>query len=156
CMADALINAGHAEASGLRTVSHVTLDSPEGDERRFVAAVEQRTGIKSDVLGVEAHAANTETRLSWITPSAPSGVRIASARHIHESGGRVVLTGRVGDVTMGCTPNNSVAVFEDLAALHFGLALANLRAWSRACRLPFIEVVGGLVRHAARHERPIR
>src|SRR5207248_7316850 len=40
CMADRLVKSGAVPAQALRLVSHVTLQSPEGDERRFIAEVE--------------------------------------------------------------------------------------------------------------------
>jgi len=45
---------------------------------------------------------------------------------------------------MGCEPDNSVAVFDDLAGGAFLAALLNVRRWCRASRKPFVEVASKL------------
>jgi hypothetical protein len=47
---------------------------------------------------------------------------------------------------MGCQPDNSVAVFDDVADWRLDAALRNIRAWSRACRKPFLEIAWQLAR----------
>jgi asparagine synthase (glutamine-hydrolysing) len=145
CMGDWLIRAGEVEASALQPVSHVTLESREGDERRFIAEVERRIGVRSDVLGVEMHASAADDEWDWVTPLATRGVALVQARHIRNRGGRLVLSGRVGDVVMGCEPDNSVAVFDDLDAGRPVQALAHVRQWCRVSRKPFIEIVSNLI-----------
>ncbi|HEY7499678.1 MAG TPA: asparagine synthase-related protein [Vicinamibacterales bacterium] len=140
CMADSLIKGGAADASQLRTVSHVTLESPEGDERRFIAEVEARTGVRSDILGVEKHHDLEDESLMWITPFCARGVSLATARHVLERGGRTLLSGHFGDNVMGCDADNSVAVWDDIADGRWRHAIAKLRRWSRSTRKPIWEI----------------
>lgn len=150
CMADVLIKSGRASATRVQPVSYFTVDSSEGDERRFVAAVEAHTGIAAEILAVEAHALETDDEWAWVSPLAPSGVKAHAMRRAWRSGSRVVLSGRMGDVTMGCLPDNSTAVFDDLAEWRVATALANMRRWSLAERKPFVEILAGLIGEVAR------
>jgi asparagine synthase (glutamine-hydrolysing) len=145
CMADALIKGGGVDASCLRTVSHVTLESPEGDERRFIAEVEAQTGITSEIVGVEANQDLVDGNLAWVTPFCSRGVGLATVRRVLEADGSVILSGRLGDNVMGCEPDNSVAVWDDIADGQWLRALANLRRWSRSTRKP----VWQIARHVA-------
>ena len=145
CMADWLIKRGQVGARGIQPVSHVTLDAPEGDERRFIAQVEAQIRERTEVLGVEANESASEPDWEWVTPLAASGVGLAQHRLIRARGGRLVLSGRAGDVVMGCEPDNSVAVFDDLAAGHVLAGLANVRRWCRASRKPFVDTMRKLV-----------
>lgn len=140
CMADRLIRGGDVPARDLRLVSHATLQSPEGDERRFIAEVERQAGVTSVIVGVEDHQERIDPDRAWVTPHALHGVGLEMASRVRAGGGRVVLSGRLGDAVMGCQPDNSVAVFDDLAVGAVSTALRNVRAWSRATRKPFLEV----------------
>jgi asparagine synthase (glutamine-hydrolysing) len=150
CMADSLVKAGGVPAAKIQPFSYVTLASREGDERRFIAEVEAQTGMASEILGVEPHQHVTDPDLEWVTPFAVTGVALAGARRVLEGGGRVVLSGRGGDAIMGCQPDNSIAVLDDLASGRPLRALANMRRWSRACRKPLLEIASQLGRHAFR------
>jgi asparagine synthase (glutamine-hydrolysing) len=150
CMADALIKARRVHVQALQPISHVTLESPEGDERRFIAEVEARTGVPSAIVGVEAHQHLSDPELNWVTPFAVTGVVLAAARRIRERGGRIVLSGRAGDVVMGCEPDNSVAVLDDFSGGRVLRGLCNLRRWSRASRKPFLELAWELRGRATR------
>jgi asparagine synthase (glutamine-hydrolysing) len=116
CMADALIKHGRVRAVAVQPISHATLYSSEGDERRFIAEVETQIGTTSEILGVEDHCDCADDELDWVTPFATNGVSLAGLERIHKRGGRLVLSGRVGDAVMGCDPDNSLAVLDDLAA----------------------------------------
>ena len=140
CMADHLVRHGEVPARGLHLVSHATLRSPEGDERRFIAEVERQVGVRSEIVGVEDNQAHSDPDRAWITPYALHGVGLATVRRTRQGGGRVILSGRMGDAIMGCQPDNSEAVFDDLTRLDLFAALRNLRAWSRATRKPFVEL----------------
>jgi asparagine synthase (glutamine-hydrolysing) len=140
CLADRLIRAGDVQAGGLRFVSHATLHSPEGDERRFIAEVERQVGVNTEIVGVEDNQTGTDPQLAWITPDALQAVGLETARRVRQGGGRVVLSGRLGDAVMGCQPDNSIAVLDDFARLDLFTALKNMRRWSRATRKPFIEI----------------
>lgn len=150
CTADALMKSGVAGASSPQPISHVTLHSPEGDERRFIAAVEAQTGTSSHILGVEEHLECIDERFDWITPFAVRGVALAGLEHVRRSGGRVLLSGRAGDAVMGCESDNSGALFDDLAAGRPLAALAGLRRWSRSCRKPALEIAASLAGRATR------
>jgi asparagine synthase (glutamine-hydrolysing) len=140
CMADLLIRRGEAAAPALHLISHATLHSPEGDERRFIADVERAVGTTSEIVGVEDSQERLDPTRAWVTPYALHGVGLETVCRIESAGGRVVLSGRLGDAIMGCQPDNSRAVFDDLARGAVLTALANLRAWSRATRTPFLEL----------------
>jgi asparagine synthase (glutamine-hydrolysing) len=150
CTADAVIRAGRVPATGLQPISHVTLDSPEGDERRFIAEVERKINRHSEIVGVERHDDETSEHWGWVTPLAPRGPQLASMTRGHRADGRLLLTGRVGDVTMGCVTDNSIAIFDDLADWRVDRALSKVRRWSRACRNPFIETLWVLAQRAMR------
>jgi asparagine synthase (glutamine-hydrolysing) len=140
CMADRLIREGAVPARSIHLVSHATLHCPEGDERRFIAEVERQVGIRSEILGVEENQAHTDLDRAWVTPYALQGVGLATVRRVSQAGGRLILSGRMGDAIMGCQPDNSEAVFDDLTRLDLVAALRNLRGWSRATRKPFVEL----------------
>lgn len=153
CMADALIGDRRVPANALQPLSHVTTESPEGDERRFIAEVEAKIGQRSEILGVEEHLHVRDTRWDWVTPRATEGVQVASHDLMRARGGRVILSGRLGDLVMGCAPDNSVAVFDDLADGHPLVALAKMHAWSRVRRVPFLAIASQLARDGARAMR---
>jgi asparagine synthase (glutamine-hydrolysing) len=145
CMADRLITAGVADARRIRLVSHATLESPEGDERRFIAEVERQVGVESVIVGVEENQEHSDAARAWITPDALRGVGLAMVRRVLGGGGRIVLSGRFGDAVMGCQPDNSIAVFDDLARGALLAVLRNMHAWSRATRKPLVEIAWRLV-----------
>src|SRR5205823_100822 len=96
CMADRLIKGGRVAARAIQPISHATLQSHEGDERRFIAEVESRVGVASVIVGVEDHQDVVDPDWDWITPFAARGVGLATAQRIRERGGRLLLSGRVG------------------------------------------------------------
>lgn len=155
CMGDLLIGRGGVPAQSLRLVSHATLHSPEGDERRFIAEVERQVQVQSEIIGVEDHQDDSDPERGWVSPYALEGVGLETVRRVRAGGGRVVLSGRLGDAVMGCEPDNSPAVFDDLARGSVLTAFGNLRAWSRATRKPFVELALALfAREGNRREDP--
>jgi asparagine synthase (glutamine-hydrolysing) len=155
CMAGSLIETGQVAAGDVKPLSHVAVQSPEADERRFISIVESQLGVTSAVLGVEEHDALRDETWCWITPLAPEGVQLAAIRLVCQHGGRVLLSGRMGDLVMGCTPDNSIAVCDDLASGHLLRALAKLRLWSRASRKPFLELAGNIAAQAIGTRSPV-
>jgi asparagine synthase (glutamine-hydrolysing) len=145
CMADWLIARGDAAAPGLRLVSHATLHSPEGDERRFIAEVERQVGVRSEIVGVEDSQPLIDPERAWLTPYALQGVGLETVRRVRAGGGSLVLSGRLGDAIMGCQPDNSSAVTDDLRRGHLVAALADMRRWSRATKKPFVEIAAALL-----------
>jgi len=109
CMADNLIKHQRVAAARLQPISHVPVGSPEGDERRFVAAVEDRIGMKSNILFVDGQQHGDDAGADWATPLAARGVGLALIERVRGHGGRLVLSGRAGDAVMGCSVDNSVA-----------------------------------------------
>ena len=154
CMADVLVKNRSVAATAVQPLSHVTLGSPEGDERRFIAEVEAQIGVRTQVVGIEEHLEASDDGLESVTPCSVRGVGLASVQRVRDGGGRVILSGRVGDVVMGCTFDNSVAVFDDLSERRWRDALAKIRLWSRACRAPYIAIVRSLVREIADARSP--
>jgi asparagine synthase (glutamine-hydrolysing) len=150
CMANNLIGSGRVHASAIQPLSYVATQSPEGDERRFIAEVERRIGTSTHTVGVEASQSVTDTESNWVTPFATRGVRLAAARHVREQGGRVLLSGRMGDAIMGCSPDNSAAIFDEITDGKILAALGKARWWSRATQKPFVEILSNLVREAVR------
>lgn len=148
CMANTLIRRGHVCATALQPISHVATHSPEGDESRFIVEVERRIGVSTQIIPVEATLEMRDAESSWVTPSAQRGVRLAAARHVQAQGGRVILSGGMGDAIMGCAPDNSLAIFDDAADGRIFAALAKIRLWSRATRKPLAEIVHNLAREA--------
>jgi asparagine synthase (glutamine-hydrolysing) len=146
CMADALIKSGRVPARAIQPLSHVTLHSPEGDERRFIAEVEAQIGICSEILGVEDHSDCVDDELDCVAPLAAIGVSLAGLHRIREQGGRLVLSGRAGDAIMGCEPDNSAAILDDFGDGHPLRGLANARRWSRSCRKPLVEIASRAAR----------
>jgi asparagine synthase (glutamine-hydrolysing) len=140
CMADLLVKRGAVAARAVRLVSHATLHSSDGDERRFIAEVERQVRATSEIIGVEDNQEQTDPARAWVTPYALHGMGLETTRRVRADGGRLVLSGRLGDAIMGCQPDNSLAVFDDLARGHVLVALRNLRAWSRSTRKPFVQL----------------
>lgn len=145
CMADWLIRRGAASTSALRLVSHATLRSPEGDERRFVAEVERQAGVRSEIVGVEDTQELMDPERAWLTPYALQGVGLETVRRVRAEGGSLVLSGRLGDAVMGCQPDNSVAVIDELRRGRVRAAASDMRRWSRATKKPFVEIAARLL-----------
>jgi len=145
-MADTLIKHGRVDATAVQPISHVAAGSAASDERRFIAVVEERTGTKSRLLIIDDDQDLDDVDADWVTPLAVRGVGRALIRHAREHGGRLVLSGRVGDAVMGCVADNSVAVFDDVSEGRWLKAGSSIRQWSRATRKPFVEIGWQLAR----------
>lgn len=153
CMADTLIRAGEVRAAVIQPISYVTLRSPEGDERRFIAEVEGQLGRTSVIIGVEDHHDRRDADLDALTPLAACGVALEGAEQIRQGGGRLILTGRSGDSIMGCEPYNSRAVCDDIERGDLVSTLVKVRQWSRVARKPFFEVLWDVARRCAAPQR---
>lgn len=146
CMADSLLRSGQVPAPSLRAVSHVTRDSREGDERRFIGAIERQTGIRSEVVWIEPSHHLRDADRAWITPYAASGVGLACLSRVGAGAGHILLSGRAGDAVMGGEYDNSIEVLDDVAGGHVLRAIGGVRAWSRGCRQPFIQTAWNVLR----------
>jgi asparagine synthase (glutamine-hydrolysing) len=149
CMADALIKRRSVPATAIRPLSHVTLETPDGDERPFIREIEARIGAQTSVIAVETHQDFRVDEWERASPLAARGVPAAALQHVRSRGGLVLLSGRMGDLVMGCAPDNSVAVIDDFADGRIGTALSKMRSWSRACRKPFVEIAWRLLHEAS-------
>ena len=85
----------------------------------------------------------------WVSPFTARGVLLACLDRVRGTGGRLILSGRMGDAVTGCQPDNSLAVLDDLAQRGVAAALASTRRWSRATRQPFIRTAYRLLPWAA-------
>ncbi|HWW87419.1 MAG TPA: asparagine synthase-related protein [Vicinamibacterales bacterium] len=150
CMADRLIRNRQVLAPAVQPVSYVSNRSPEGDERRFIAAVEEQIGVKSDILTVEEFQDLTDDDSEWVTPLAMRGISLACVKQVHNGSGKVILSGRMGDVVMGCVSDNSVCVWEHIERARLLRAIGEMRQWSRACRKPLIEITRNVLKDGIR------
>ena len=114
CAADVLIKQGLAVAPDLRTFSFITDGSPEADERRFVACIDQQCGRITHLIQQNASSFElVDSMRQWITPAQPVHGTLQSYKLVRNSGGRLLLTGHGGDAVMG----NFVDYFYDVAEL---------------------------------------
>jgi asparagine synthase (glutamine-hydrolysing) len=101
CAADVLIRQGSAVAPDLNTISFVTDGTPETDESRFIACVEEQRGRASYQIQLNHALDCVDDDRLWITPSHPPAASLKARDLIHRAGGRVLLTGVGGDTVMG-------------------------------------------------------
>lgn len=113
CAADLLIKQGLAVAPDLRTFSFITDGSPETDERRFVACVDEHCGRSTHLIQQDASFELVDPTRHWITPAQPTYGTLQSYKLVRKSGGRLLLTGHGGDSVMG----NVVDYYYDITAL---------------------------------------
>lgn len=151
CMADELVRARRVPAHTIAPISFVALHSPEADERRFIAEVEKHTDTASAIVAAE-ECLDVCGPDWWVSPVAPQGVQVACAQTVRQHGGRLILSGRMGDAVMGCEPDNSIAVFDDVCRGDVIATAVKLRQWSRACRKPFVHIALALVREVLRSQ----
>ena len=113
CAADLLIKQKLAVAPDICTLSFITDGSPEADERRFVACVDEYCGRKTHLIQQDASFDLVDSDRHWITPAQPVYGTLQSYRLVRSSGGRVLLTGHGGDAVMG----NFIDYYNDITAL---------------------------------------
>ncbi|MGH9162637.1 MAG: asparagine synthase-related protein [Vicinamibacteraceae bacterium] len=102
CMADWLLKRGHVDPIGLRSFSFFSGGSPEDDDRRFITAVEQQCGCRGEHVDEDSTFTLIDETDGWVTPYHPNGARLWQLRHIRQQGGRVLLTGKGGDLPPCC------------------------------------------------------
>ncbi len=99
CVANSLIRAKHVEAPQLQPVSYVSPDSPESDESRYIAAVEEHCGLRSIRMATAGG-----LRLDSLSTAQPDSKHVASYSFqtlAKAAGSHVLLSGEFGDaVTM--------------------------------------------------------
>jgi asparagine synthase (glutamine-hydrolysing) len=146
CLADKVIAEGRAQTSRVETVSHVFDDSPTSDERRFISLVETQRGIRGHHMIDEEH--------PLLTPL-PEDIRIVSPNPIVLSygyhsgvgaamaplGARVLLSGLGGDQMFGGIAGAYPEVADHLVSLRLIALHRSLRAWSRARKRAYLELL---------------
>jgi asparagine synthase (glutamine-hydrolysing) len=113
CAADLIIKQGLAVAPDICTLSFITDGSPEADERRFVACVDEYCGRTTHLIQQDASFELVDSERHWVTPAQPVYGTLQSYRLVRGSGGRVLLTGHGGDAVMG----NFIDYYNDITAL---------------------------------------
>jgi asparagine synthase (glutamine-hydrolysing) len=141
CAADTLIKRGLVASPTLSTISYVTDGSPETDERRFIACVEDHIHRKGHHLQLDDSFNKIDTARSWVTPVHPSGSAMETYQVIRRSGGRVLLTGVAGDSVMGNCLDYHYDVAGQLRDLCLAEALTLARQRALAARRPIISVL---------------
>lgn len=100
CAADVLVKQGLAEAPDLRTLSFITDGSPETDERRFVACVDEQRGRSSEMIQLDDSFDHVECDRNWVTPR-PARIQLTGSLQSHQAirGPTAVnrCRGRLGD-----------------------------------------------------------
>lgn len=113
CAADLLIKQGLAVTPDICTLTFITDGSPEADERRFVACVDEYCGRKTHLIQQDASFELVDSDRNWVSPAQPMYGTLQSFRLVRDSGGRVLLTGHGGDAVMG----NFLDYYNDITAL---------------------------------------
>lgn len=113
CAADLLLKRGLAAAPDLCTFSFISNGSPEADERRFVACVDEYCGRTTHLIQQDNSFEEVDPVRNWITPAQPVYGTLQSYQLVRGSGGRLLLTGHGGDAVMG----NFLYYLYDVAAL---------------------------------------
>jgi asparagine synthase (glutamine-hydrolysing) len=132
CVAHRLIAHGRSLSPGIQTLSYTSTRFPEADESRFIRIVEAQLGRPGHHVALEDSIDLIDADGDVCTPHHPSGTALAMFRRTAENGGRVLLSGAVGDLIMGNSQDASIGVLEDLAERAPLGALLRLREWSRA------------------------
>jgi asparagine synthase (glutamine-hydrolysing) len=145
CVAHAL--AADGSHPPLRIVSHVVDMAPEADERRFAEEVERHCDVPAHYIRCDDY-----TRFQpgeWLMPLNRSTLYREVARLMSADSARLILSGRVGDGTMGNFPNDEGNLAGLLAAggvRAFFTFLSEAHAWSRASQDPIWSVIARSLR----------
>jgi asparagine synthase (glutamine-hydrolysing) len=147
CMADLLVREARVPTPRLETISYVSDLSPESDERRFIAVIEDQLQTRGCHVAIESTTATTDLTRAWITPIHPHGVSLAFLQRVRDGGGRVLLTGNPGDVVMGNLADYGLSGLDlpDMRSIAAWLAYG--RRWSRSAKQPIWSAVAEAWRH---------
>lgn len=129
CVADYVLKQRSRPQWQLGTVSCISSGSPESDERRFIAAVEEQRQQRSHYVFSESAVDSVDQRWAWVSPHHPFGKSLEMFRIAAQHGGRVLLSGRFGDVVMLNTPEDLGGIFEALAAGHVREVASRAHDW---------------------------
>lgn len=148
CLADWLIRRGVVDALRLRTVSMVSDESPEVDERRFIAVVDEARSSNSELVAIDDVGSVYDGDLSWVTPASPRWASLAKLRRVHLLGGKLLMTGQGGDVVLANDPDWSHAALECLDRWEVLTFLRQLHAWALATKKPVAALLAANLRVA--------
>lgn len=140
CMAEVCLKQGASPTPGLETISAVTVGSPESDESRFIAVVEEHLGRTGHRLAIEEAVDDVDSDHAWIRPDHPSAISLRFLNIVAQHGGRVMLGGNPGDLVMGNVPDYGISsheIWEQSASdwLHYA------RQLSRASQEPIWSLI---------------
>lgn len=132
CMASRIADEGGGAAPALTTLSHVTPDSPESDESRFMSAVESHTGLRSIHMALDGAAMPFVPNPTYFRTATQATLGIYE--RMAAEGARVLMSGRFGDGAMGNFPLDTTPITAALRAGRIRGALHATRAWALATR----------------------
>jgi hypothetical protein len=143
-MADRIHKASPGQVAKLTTFSYTHENCP--DEKYF-REVEQARGLAGCHLELQECPAVTSDQAAaaptWWEPRFRE-----LARRMAVLGSGVLMTGQLGDLIMGNTPDDSSAVTELLAKGRFGKAAREAYAWARSTQVPIYPILWRSMREA--------
>lgn len=138
CMARHLIDSGEASVRRVVTLSY----EHEGSlDRRFYTAVERACGFESFHLRTDDYRVLTETDTGDGLPNFWDQLHTGVAQVAQGLGVRTLLTGTFGDLIMGNWWNDSSQISGLIRKGAITEALRQSLAWSKALRLPAVEIL---------------
>ncbi len=146
CVADDIIARGEAKTPRMDTVSYYDPRVSVGDERLYIAKVEERRGGKGHHIDTSEYGSSLSFKdhTFVVVPGAaarPEGIRSALEQLMHWQGYRVVLSGIGGDELLGGVPNPHPQL-ADLIVLGRPVRLAKeLAAWSLVQKRPWLHLL---------------
>jgi len=138
CEAQRLIAAGDVPAP---RIVGVTYSHPGSPDEKFANAVRERCGIEKMAVEVRSYPFLTERSVGDSAPSWWSPRHVEVARRLKAAGSSVLLTGQVGDLTMGNWRDDSEQVAELVQARAWTSAIGSAFAWSRYLQVPVYSVL---------------
>ena len=139
CMAHEVMRETPVQARALHTISYVSFKSEEANERKFIEAVEEHCGLDGRHVNADDHPYVPSP--TWVSPVDNSNLVLRMREVVHARGARLVLTGRVGDATMGAQGDCSGSLADLIMEGRVVEYLRQARAWSLATRKPFVQIV---------------
>lgn len=142
CVADQLLAKGSVQAPNLETVSYISDECQNSDERKFIHHVEARRGQRSNYVRQEEFPFLTPLanpfRISTINPFLTNfGYRIALKELMSALGARVVLSGVGGDELLHSVNDPAPELAELLTGLRLVSLCRRLKVWGKLLREPY-------------------
>ena len=146
CVADRIIADGQAKAPGLGTVSSVSDESQQSDERKFIRLVEEQRSRMGHHLREEDYrfispildrASVTSLNPLILSVNYHEGVR----EIMSESGARVLLSGQGGDQITGGASDLAPQLADLLTQRKFRLLHKQLKAWSQERKRSYFDLL---------------